>query len=367
VQRSLGEALDLRHNSLNFLRLVLAALVLASHAFGLGEYGNEGVFHETTLGTVAVYGFFGISGFLIARSAERNGTWRYLWQRFLRIFPAFWVCLVITAVFFGVFGWINQSHPFSSTYLHPAGGNGPIGYVWHNIYLKMNQPQIAGTGWNGSLWTLFYEFICYLLLAAMALLGMLRRRTWALAAAIALWGVDIYITLTPAHLHFNVFQNWVAMNVIKFAVTFLVGAVIYLYRDRVPDSGWLALVCTAGFVASLWLPNAGALPAYAFTASELFVPLIAYPLLWLGAHLPLEQVGAENDYSYGVYIYAYPATVLLLIWHANSLPYPVFVLAVVGMTVPLAFISWHLVEKRALALKRVDPPWRRVREVEPAA
>ena len=83
-------------------------------------------------------------------------------------------------------------------------------------------------------------------------------------------------------------------------MTFLVGAVIYLYRDRIPDSGWLALACGVGFVASLWLPNSGALPAFAFTDSGLLVPLIAYPLLWLGAHLPLQRVGAKNDYSYGV-------------------------------------------------------------------
>ena len=122
-----------------------------------------------------------------------------------------------------------------------------------------------------------------------------------------------------------------------------------------------------GFVASLWLPNSGALPAFAFTDSGLLVPLIAYPLLWLGAHLPLQRVGAKNDYSYGVYIYAYPVTVLLVIWHANSLPQPVFLLVVLGMTVSLAIISWHLIEKRALALKRIEPPWRKAREMEPAA
>ena len=75
MRRSIGEALDLRNNSLNFLRLVLAGLVLVSHAIGIGGYGAGGVLHETTLGTIAVYGFFGISGFFIARSAERR-TWR---------------------------------------------------------------------------------------------------------------------------------------------------------------------------------------------------------------------------------------------------------------------------------------------------
>jgi peptidoglycan/LPS O-acetylase OafA/YrhL len=362
VGRNLGGALDLRRNSLNFLRLILAVTVLASHAITIGRFGNEDFLHHSTLGTVAVYGFFGISGFLIARSAERNGTGRYLWQRFLRIFPAFWVCLLVTAFGFGLVGWLSQSHHSYSTYLHPLSGDGPLTFVWRNIYLKMNQVQIAGTAWNGSLWTLFYEFICYLLLGAMALFGMLRHRVWTFAALIGLWGLDIGITFTPASDHFNVYHNWVQMNLLKFAVVFLMGAVIYLYRESVPDSGLLALGCTAVFTASMWLP--GTQPYFTFTASDLLMPLIAYPLLWLGAHLPLQRVGAENDYSYGIYVYAYPVTVLLVIWHANSLPYPLFTLAAVALTVPFAVISWHAIERRALALKRIEPPWRRTSRAE---
>ena len=271
---------------------------------------------------------------------------------------------MVTAFGFGLIGWLSQSHHGYTMYFHPLSGDGPLTYIWRNIYLKMNQLQIAGTAWNGSLWTLFYQFLCYLLLCAMALLGMLHRHAWTLALAVALWGLDAAITFTSARNHFNVFNNWVEMNLLKFAVAFLVGAVIYLYREHIPDSGWLALACGVVFTASMWLP--GAQPDYTFTASDLLMPLIAYPLLWLGAHLPFQRVGAENDYSYGVYIYTFPVTVLLVIWHANSLPYPVFALAVVGMTVPLAIISWHLIEKRALALRRIDPPWRRVREVESA-
>jgi peptidoglycan/LPS O-acetylase OafA/YrhL len=112
----------------------------------------------------------------------------------------------------------------------------------------------------------------------------------------------------------------------------------------------------------MWLP--GAQPVYTFTASDLLMPLIAYPLLWLGAHLPLQRVGAENDYSYGVYIYAFPVTVLLVVWHANSLPYLLFTLVAIALTIPFAVISWHVIEKRALALKRIEPPWRKVPEVE---
>ena len=55
----------------------------------------------TTLGTVPVFGFSGISRFLVAGSAARNNVGRYLWRRSLRIFPAFWICLFVTAFLFG--------------------------------------------------------------------------------------------------------------------------------------------------------------------------------------------------------------------------------------------------------------------------
>lgn len=55
-RRRIGEAVDPRNNSLNFLRLVLASMVLVSHAYVIGKFGNEGVLHGTTFGTLAVYG-----------------------------------------------------------------------------------------------------------------------------------------------------------------------------------------------------------------------------------------------------------------------------------------------------------------------
>jgi peptidoglycan/LPS O-acetylase OafA/YrhL len=72
---SIGQALSTSPNSLNLVRLLLAATVIFSHAMTLGGYGSEVVFHSTA-GVIAVYGFFGISGYLIAaRSAHELGIY----------------------------------------------------------------------------------------------------------------------------------------------------------------------------------------------------------------------------------------------------------------------------------------------------
>ena len=192
------------NGTVSILRLTLALAVLFSHSITLGMFGSESILGKTTLGTVAVFGFFGISGFLVAGSAARNNVGRYLWQRFLRIFPAFWICLLVTAFLFGTIVWFHNNPGLSRVcglhcYLNEA--NGPFGYFTNNFLLQVNQANIArtlpggifGYGWNASLWTLEYEFLCYFLLAVFSVFGLLRRRSLvALIAAIA-WITEVAI------------------------------------------------------------------------------------------------------------------------------------------------------------------------------
>jgi peptidoglycan/LPS O-acetylase OafA/YrhL len=367
-RRTIGDALSLRDNSLNFLRLTLAVSVIASHSVDLSGYSWFAFTNRTQLGTIAVYGFFGISGYLIAGSAVHHGAVRYLWQRFLRIFPAFWICLIVTAFGFGLIGWLASSHLCTQLSCYFGAKQSPFGYVYHNFLLKINQNSIAGTptgsraplDWNGSLWTLYYEFICYIILLLLALIGLLKHRGVVLAVTVALMCAIAGVTLDSAlRSHFSPFENWIPMNIMKFAAIFLVGTLICLYRDTIPDSGWLALGCAALFVAFLWLPRFGLAPVYGFTPSDFFAPALAYPLLWLGAHLPFETIGARNDYSYGMYIYAFPVQQLLAIWGVIRLGLPIYLIASVALTFPFAVASWWVVEKRALNLKALKFPLRR--------
>ncbi len=109
-------------------------------------------------------------------------------------------------------------------------------------------------------------------------------------------------------------------GLITLGPAFLSGTVLYLYRHDVPDSGWLALGFIVVYVAGAWLPFFGVgetrflhfLPG----PTSVMAPALAYPLVWLGIHLPavFQRVGARNDYSYGVYIYGWPVMQLLGMW-----------------------------------------------------
>jgi len=357
-RRSIGDAFAPRANSLNFLRLMMAVAVVFSHGIILGAFGSEYVLGHTTIGNVAVMGFFVISGFLIAGSAGRNGLGRYLWQRFLRIMPGFWVCLVVTAAVFGLVGWLVKGDPRGPQCgldCYVTGPAGAVDYVTHNFFLWMGQYQIAGgprgvpypLAWDGSLWTLYYEFLCYLALGALAFVGVLRHRTLLLVVATAVWLTEAAVAVRLVSPGLNVDES----SLLRLAPAFLVGAVVYVYRDRIPDSGWIALVCTAGFVSGLWWVAGGG----SINGATVLAPLLAYPMLWLGIHLPFRSIGSRNDYSYGVYIYAFPVQQLLAIWGLQRWGYVPFVLLTLVGTAPFAVASWWLVERQALRHKGYTP------------
>jgi peptidoglycan/LPS O-acetylase OafA/YrhL len=375
---TVGEAFSPRHNSFNFIRLAFCLTVIFSHAVPLGGFGDEWILGgRITMGNLAVYGFFCLSGFLIAGSATRNRTGRYLWQRFLRIMPAYWLCLIVTAFIIGALAWIHQTHPSScsiTSCYYTIGHDGPFSYVYHNFLLGVNQYNIGTTPfggpvpffWNNSVWTLLPEVCCYLFLAALASLKLLHRRHVVAGLACGLWLVEVVIAWRgPANVVHSfgpfVLNPSLVLGVISLGPAFLAGAVLFLYRDKVPDSGWLALGFVGVFVAGSCVPffgeNQARFSHFLPGSTSVMAPALAYPLIWLGIHLPslFRRVGARNDYSYGVYIYGWPVLQLLGIWGVQRWGYAAYTATAIAGSVALAILSWHLVEKRALSLKKVDP------------
>ncbi|MGA3148530.1 MAG: acyltransferase [Acidimicrobiales bacterium] len=375
---TIGESFSPRRNSLNFLRLAMCLTVIISHGITLGGFGNEWIFGRTTLALPSLFGFFCLSGFLIAGSATNNRVGRYLWQRFLRIMPGYWVCLIVTAFLIGALAWSHEHHRATCTVLscyYSLPRSGPFLYLYHDWLLAMNQVNIGPTPlggpvpyfWNNSVWTLLPEVFCYAILAGLAGLGLLRRRGVVVALACGMWLLEVAIAWGgPANKVPYSFGPFILTPVFLFGVVtltpvFLAGAVLYLYRDKVWDSGWLALGFLAVFAAGAWLPFFGQemtrFNHYLPGATSVMAPALAYPLLWLGIHLPslFQKIGARNDYSYGVYIYGWPVQQLLGIWGVQHWGYAVFTLSSIAGAMAFAVVSWHLVEKHALRLKKIDP------------
>lgn len=347
---TLGTAFDPRANALNFLRLLLASAVIFGHAALLGGY----VLARPVMlafSEVAVDGFFAVSGFLITRSWCTHPDWRrFLWHRSLRILPAFWVCLLATALVFAPISVMLQGYPLSSYWSASAG---PWSYLWRNALLWIGQPAIAGTPnsvpfpgtWNGSLWSLYWEFLCYLGLGLLGAVGILARRRWVvLGVTVALWALVAVKAVVPS-IDADYFASFNGQVIPRLALMFLVGSVLYLYADTVPVEGLFAagsaLLVVGALASGLDFRVLGALP-------------LAYLLLWLGIRLPV-RLGSRHDISYGVYIYAFPVQQLLAIAGLAAIGWLGYALLALAMTIPLAWLSWAVIERPALGWKSRGP------------
>jgi peptidoglycan/LPS O-acetylase OafA/YrhL len=347
VVTALDRAFDPRNNSLNFLRLVLALAVIVSHQWPLGGYGPEPVVAGLTPGTWAVAGFFAISGYLIANSRLNMGFPPFLARRVLRIYPGFLVCLLVVALFFA---------PLSTVL-----GEGTVhwssaaSFVGRNVFLKIEQNSIDATlpnapygpAWNGSLWTLFYEFVCYLGIGV--LLSTAARWRGPLTVAAWLGCAGAYVAFQH---HIGPSGNATLVNMAELGAVFFAGSVLAVFAGRVPMDWRLGIAAAVVAVAAGqlgWFTLVGSLPA-------------AYLCLWLGIVLPCQRIGRRTDISYGVYIYAFPVQQTLNLLHVNRLPVGFSVLVSAAVTVPFAFASWFLVEKPALSQKARFAAPRRVAE-----
>ena len=351
ARRTLAEAFDPRSNNLNAIRLILATLVLVSHSWQFVLEKDPLERHTVTpdIGEVCVDGFFVVSGFLITRSRLRvSGSGRYLWHRFLRIMPGFWVCLAVTAVAFGPLLWWLERDTLDG---YPwTGPDSSLSYVISNFALRMNQFNIGdlngGYAIDGSLHTLFFEFLCYLMIGALGALGLLRPRVIGVLAAGGLL-IAAAAAATGA--------DWLVHTyTLRFAVVFLVGAAMFMYADRVPLTPLLAAA-------------AAGLLAFSLAITELYLvfgPLtLSYLLLYAGSGRRLAKVGARNDLSYGIYVYAWPIQVLVLAAGVGAARDGLGLAAHIAVSLPItvlaAAVSWRLIESPALDRKSIAPPWRR--------
>ena len=331
-------------NSFGFLRLLLATTVIVSHAWRLGGFGLDPGRPDNNLGILAVEGFFALSGFLITRSGESLDTGRFIWHRIVRIFPALWVCLILIATVFAPIVW-HASHAMRA---YPTTQPTAIGYVVNNMLLYNVQQGIGDTLarnpfpilWDGPLYTLAFEFSCYLLIAVLVAFRILGRRSMT-ALAILCW---VWVQLAT----YGVLGAGMDTRQARLTLCFVVGSLIYLYRDAV-------LVR-----ARWWLPAIAAVVAVSSYASVGFfqvgIVAFAYLCIWAGAVLPLHRIGVKRDYSYGMYIYGWPVLQLASFAGLNKLGLVVYLPVVLVVTVVLAAGSWHLIESRALRLKSASAP-----------
>ncbi len=293
--------------------------------------------------SLAVYGFFLVSGIFITRSFDQNPRpIRFVLARLLRIWPGLVACAGVTAFAIGpMMSSLRLTDYFSSpmTYSWPITVSGIFfgtppflpGIFEHN-----HTPFV-----NIALWTLPIEIKCYALVLILGACGMLSTRRKAIASiSVCAMAFAYFVRHSPPETSFfyDVFMLQGSYNGYPVAF-FLIGMAAYVLRDKIVINGFIALALAILFIAL----------RHTSVATIIYYAAFIYGTLWIGVTPLLRKLNPKHDYSYGVYIYGFVVQQCVETLFPTLTNYESLFIAFPAALV-LAALSWHLVESPCIAL-----------------
>lgn len=336
-----------RDNNLTLMRLLAAIAVLVSHSFVLatGDPRTEPLrtWIGMTPGSIAVDVFFAVSGFLVTASLTKSrDVLDFVTARSLRIFPALLVMLAVTVL---VVGPAVTTAPISTYF-----GVQTISYFVKCATLingvTFQLPGVFGenpyrAAVNGSLWTMPWEVRSYgallLVWCATAATGKFSSRTFLVTTYVV--AISLYVWLQALHQKESSY-----VYIVSPLTMFAFGVVLWQLREWV-QLGWRGFAASA---ALLFVTPLGSV--HVFYAVYPFALTFAVMFLAFVPGGVVRRYNLMGDYSYGLYLYAFPIQQLLASAWPGIRPGQMILSSFV-ITMLCAALSWHLIEKRALAMR----------------
>jgi len=206
-------------------------------------------------------------------------------------------------------------------------------YVLPGVFAYNPFPSVV----NVPIWTLPWELIMYLSVAIIGLAGLLTRPLVLAVCTIAT------VIIFFANDRFEFWPSNEIRDLLQFLSFFYLGALVHLFRTKIQiRMGYLAL---SVFFPAILIGT----PCFKYA---LYLSLVLGVFLF--AFLPSKTLRVYNrigDYSYGMYIYCFPIQQCVAARYPLITPLSLFV-AAVAITLPIAVLSWHLLENPLITLGR---------------
>ncbi len=326
-------------NSLDLLRLFAATMVLYSHQYALLGLTEPSFMGWNTFGGAGVTIFFFLSGFLVWTSWERDpNVWRFFMRRSLRIFPGLWaVCLLSVFVLGPWSSTLPVRDYFESTTTWKYLGNALLvtAYTLPGLFTDNAMPFVV----NGSLWTLPLEFFCYITVAMVGVGTVILRGSKEVLLALCVLAAVLAA-------HYGVQVTGVGYTPYFEMVAMFWWGVYYGRCLQVAPKSYAFLFVIAALLGFAILGDRGPerVAMLAFATGMVHIARKVAIGAWLTTRL--------GDLSYGVYIFAFPVQQLVAFWgKAAHWAFGTYLGISLLLTMGLAYLSWHWVEKPALRFK----------------
>lgn len=389
-----GHAVRGRLPNLDVLRGLAALLVLVGHSYGLGgrsipvsaEWWYDGILLLTPIG---VWLFFAMSGLLIAKpfiralagGTPRPSTIPYALRRIGRIYPLYLVCAAVTLL---VIGFDTMGPKTTIAHL----------LLLHNLVPGREQAFIGVT------WTLSLEVLFYIAVPVLAAaISLVCRRRPVTPARMARWIVGSAVLsmmwmYTAGYLSQASASGslWLRLSLPSMWSAFCPGLLVAVLHVSTAEDRERSIILRAlqrlrtdttaaltvggaaftlaflsgyaqvewGTTTYLWLFDTGRV-LWTIVFGIVVLRAVELPALEARTPRPLQLIG---DWSYGVYlIHGTFLTIILFhtdgslipMFHGGAVAFVVHLVFVLAVTLPLSWLSWHLIEKPAMTVSRPRP------------
>ncbi|WP_343659980.1 acyltransferase [Chryseobacterium sp.] len=323
---------DITKNNFDFIRVLLAFIVFIGHLGALSGSDQLTILTYSPV-EVAVFSFFIVSGFLIARSYERSSSLKsYAKKRFNRIVPAYLLVVFLCALLLSLVSTLPFSEYFGNTQVYKY-------LFWNSIFMNFKAPWLPGVfgnqAVNGALWTLKIEMCFYIAVPLMFLLFGKNNKYRSLSLIVLYFLSLVYLN------YFEMAGKAALSRQLPGSLCYFIGGMlIYFNFDKfIKHKNVLFIIA----VLTVWIDLIFKIKLFSPIMISIIVLYVAYSFKFLN------NFGKYGDFTYGIYIFHFPiirvfATLGLF---ANYNPYFMGLVCML-VVISVGIASWHLYEKRFL-------------------
>jgi peptidoglycan/LPS O-acetylase OafA/YrhL len=247
--------------------------------------------------------------------------------------------------------------PFSGVMVWPHGVLASVVLLYQMLCLY--PPYLPGAfatlhyeALNGAMWTISYEFRCYMIVAIIGVMGGLRCRWVILGVTVILVLLRTLLTLGLIQISSKV-SPLAGMLIIdpnafiRLLALFSVGMCYRLFADQIIFSQRTAIGCAFLLSAYLFIPGLaefGVLTAGAY---------VLFSVAKAPGVLAVRSFFMVNDLSYGIYLYAWPIMSLIILNNPHISPVLLAFITLV-LSAGAGYASWRLIEQPMLQIGRAS-------------